>query len=399
MIELGARTDLARAKAAHGHHRVTYVELFFDLVFVFAITQLSHLLLHDLSLNGLLRTALLLLAVWWVWIDTSWVTNWLDPDKAPVRLMLLALMLVGLVLSTSLPDAFGARGGIFAVAYVTMQVGRSLFVLWALRRHNRVNYRNFQRIIVWAVMAGAFWLAGGFAESETARFGFWAVGLAIESVAPSAGFWVPRLGRSTTADWGDISGGHLGERAGLFIIMALGESVLVIGATFADLEWTPVVIGAVVASFIGSVAMWWLYFNIGADKAIEDIASSSDPGRQARLAYTYIHLLPVAGIIATAVADELVLGHPLGHTTLAVAATLLGGAALYLIGNLLFKWTVYGRPPLSHMVGLALLALLLPTVASLSPLALSAATSAILVIVAIWETLSLRPRRHGATLA
>jgi low temperature requirement protein LtrA len=389
MIGLGARRDVARGKPAHGHHRVTYVELFFDLVFVFAITQLSHLLLHDLSAAGLLRTSLLLLAIWWAWIDTAWVTNWLDPDRPPVRLMLLALMLVGLVLSTSLPEAFGERGLVFAVAFAVMQVGRSLFVLWALRRHNPVNYRNFQRITAWLSLSALFWISGGFAETETLRFAFWAAALAIESLGPISGFWTPGLGRSRTAEW-DVEGGHIAERAGLFVIMALGESILVIGVTFADLAWTPAVIGAVVASFIGSVAMWWIYFNIGADRASAEIIASSDPGRLARLAYTYIHLLPVAGIIATAVADELVLAHPGGHTSLEAAAALIGGAALYVLGNLLFKWTVYGRPPLSHMVGLGLLALLIPATPALSPLLLSAATSAVLVLVAVWETLSLR---------
>jgi low temperature requirement protein LtrA len=312
--------------------------------------------------------------------------------------MLLVLMLLGLVLSTSIPTAFEGRGLVFAAAYATMQVGRSLFVLWTMRRHNPVNYLNFQRITAWLLLSAVFWLSGGFAESETSRFLLWAVALALETAAPMLGFWTPGFGRSTTADW-DVEGGHLAERAGLFIIMALGESIVVIGAAFADLAWTPEVVGAVAASFIGSVAMWWLYFNIGADKASHDISLSSDPGSQARLGYTYIHLLPVAGIIVSAVADELVLAHPSGHTDIATtAAALLGGAGLYLFGMLLFKWTVYGRPPLSHMIGLVLLALLVPAVSSLSPLTLSAVTSVVLVIVAIWETLSLRPRRQGASV-
>src|SRR5690349_4255003 len=136
--------DLLRGKALNGHHRVTFVELFFDLVFVFAVTQLSHSLLEHLSLAGALQTALLLLAVWWVWIFTSWVTNWVDPEAAPVRLMLFALMLAGLVLSTSLPQAFEARGWAFAGAYVLMQLGRSLFMLWVLASRDAGNFRNFQ---------------------------------------------------------------------------------------------------------------------------------------------------------------------------------------------------------------------------------------------------------------
>ena len=111
----------------HQHNRVTYVELFFDLVFVFAITQISHSLLAHFTPLGVLQVTMLMLAVWWVWVFTSWTTNWLDPEQAPVRVMLFGLMIVGLLLSTSIPQAFGSRGLVFAMAYSSMQVGRTLF--------------------------------------------------------------------------------------------------------------------------------------------------------------------------------------------------------------------------------------------------------------------------------
>jgi low temperature requirement protein LtrA len=199
-----------------------FVELFFDLVFVFAVTQLSHALLEHFTLLGAIQTTLLLMAVWWVWIFTSWVTNWLDPETPAVRLMLFVLMLAGLVLSTSLPQAFGSRGLAFAAAYVFMQVGRSLFMLWALGSHSRRNLRNFQRITLWLALAGVFWIAGGLAEGTT-RFGLWGLALFLEYLSPAVGFWVPGRGRSTTADW-DVEGGHMAERCGLFIIIALGEA-------------------------------------------------------------------------------------------------------------------------------------------------------------------------------
>jgi low temperature requirement protein LtrA len=246
-----------RPRMAHGHARVTYVELFFDLVFVFAITQLSHLLLKDLTSLGAIRTGLLFLAVWWVWIYTSWVTNWLDPERTPVRLLLFILMLAGLVLSTSIPQAFGPRGLAFAAAYVFMQVGRSLFMIWALGDASPGNTRNFQRITVWLAAAGVFWLAGAFVEGDI-RLVLWPTALAIEFVSPTVGFWVPGLGRSTTGDW-DVEGGHLAERCSLFIIIALGESLLVTGATFANLTWAAATIAAFATAFIGSVAMWWIY--------------------------------------------------------------------------------------------------------------------------------------------
>jgi low temperature requirement protein LtrA len=383
----GARTCLLRERKPHEHSKVTFVELFFDLIFVFAITQLSHYLLEHFTVTGVLETALMLAAVWWVWIYTSWATNWLDPQTTPVRVVLFVLMLAGLVLSTSIPEAFGTRAISFAGAYVLMQAGRSAFMLWALRRHDDGNYRNFQRITSWFLLSALFWIAGVLADGPT-RFALWAIALTIEYAAPACGFWTPGLGRSRSTEW-DISGAHIAERCGLFIIIALGESILVTGATFGKMDWMVATAAAFAIAFIGSVAMWWIYFNIGAERAAEYIATSDDPGRHARVAYTYTHLLPVAGIIVTAVSDELVLAHPGGHVDFKTAATTLGGPALFLIGNLIFKRILAGSRGLSHMVGLGLLLLAAPAALVVPPLALGAITSAILVVVAIWETRSL----------
>jgi low temperature requirement protein LtrA len=391
-----AGASLLRRHTPNDHARVTYVELFFDLVFVFAVTQVSHALLAHLTPLGFLQAMLLMMAVWWVWIFTSWVTNWLHPERTPVRLMLFALMLAGLVMSTSVPHAFESRGLAFAGAYVFMQVGRCLFIMWALRHESEASRHNFVRITVWLAAAGVLWLAGGLAEGHW-RLGLWLAALAVEYVSPSTGFWTPGLGRSTTADWGDISGTHMAERCALFIIIALGESVLVTGATFAGLTWNAATVAAFLAAFVGSVAMWWIYFNIGAERASRHIAASGDPGRVARFSYTYLHLPLVAGIILAAVGDELVLAHPTGHTDAKTSAVLLGAPALYLLGNLMFKRATADSPALSHMVGLALLVALVPTSAVLSPLAFSAATTAVLVLVAAWETAAFQRWRseHG----
>src|SRR5262249_54736926 len=145
----------------HEEARVGMVELFFDLVFVFAVTQLSHTLLAHLNFEGAVHVTLLLLAVWWVWIYTSWVTNFLDPERIPVRVLVFLLMLAGLLLSSSIPEAFGTRGPVFAMAYVFMQVGRSVFVLWAIRFSSLSLQRNFQRVLVWLLLAAVCWIAGG----------------------------------------------------------------------------------------------------------------------------------------------------------------------------------------------------------------------------------------------
>ena len=371
-------------------HRVTFVELFFDLVFVFAVTQLSHGLLEHLTPLGALQAVILLLAVWWTWIDTAWITNWLDPDKPAVRVLLFALMLAGLVLSASIPKAFGDRALPFALAYIAMMALRDMFMLWALHNHDAGNHRNFVRISIWHIALAPLWLAGALSDGPL-RMTLWGIAVAIETVAPMAGFWVPVLGRSTTADW-NIEGAHMAERAGLFIIIALGESVLITGQTFAGLTWNAASVAAFTVAFLGSVTMWLVYFNIGAERGSKHAAASDDPGRIGRNGYTYLHIMIVAGIIVAAVGDELVLHHPGGHTDVKTAAVILGGPALYLLGNGLFKRLSAPYFPLSHLAGLAALVLLVPAAMVVSPLLLSALTTAVLIVVVAWEWISLRQR-------
>lgn len=385
---------LLRERVEHQHARVSYVELFFDLVFVFAVTQISHTLLEHFSGAGLAQAAFLLGAVWWIWIYTSWVTNWLDPETTPVRLLLFVLMFLGLVMSSALPEAFGETGLAFAGAYVTAQLLRSVFTTVSLEGASPANYRNFQRITIWLCCSGLFWIAGGLSEGPL-RFGLWLVALGIEYVGPAAGFQVPGLGRSQTSDW-DVEGGHLAERCALFIIIALGESVLMTGATAAKLPVTAVNLAAFVNAFVSSVAMWWIYFHIGAERGSRLIAHAADPGRIARIAYTYLHILLVAGIILVAVGDELVIAHPLGHTEAKTAIAVAGGPACYLLGNLLFKRATAGWYSFSHLVGLGLVAVLAFCAPLLPPLGFSLAATAILILVAAWEAISLRPRPQEA---
>jgi low temperature requirement protein LtrA len=381
------RGPLFRPIVPHQHSRVTYAELLFDLVFVFAVTQVSHTLLSHFTPLGAVETTLLLLSVWWVWVYTSWVTNWLNPELTPVRVLLFLLMLGGLVLSTSIPLAFDSRGLWFAIAYAAMQVGRTAF--WLASTPARTAARmNTIRILVWLSVSAVFWIAGGLAQSQT-RLLLWAVALGIEYVSPAVRFWIPKYGASSVADW-YVEGGHLAERCAGFIIIALGESIVVTGATFADLRWTSEVVVAFLSAFVTALAMWWLYFHKGAEAGSELISSSNEPGRLARLAYTYLHLPIVAGIILSAVADDLVLQHPRGHSDVRVVVSTIGGPMLFLIGAILFKHAIRGWLQLSHGVGIIVLGVLGWFGAGLSPLMLSVATTLLMVIVATWESLSLR---------
>lgn len=374
-------------RAPHQHHRVTYVELFFDLVFVFAITQISHTLLAHFTPLGVLQTAILFLAVWWVWIFTSWITNWLDPERTPIRVMLFALMIAGLLLSTSIPKAFESKGLAFAFAFVAMQVGRSVFTWLSIPKSEPAMRMNLLRISCWLAISGVFWIAGGFADGQT-RLVLWSIAVAFEFSGPALRFRIPGLGASSLQDW-EVEGGHMAERCALFIIIALGESIVVTGTTFAEIPWTATSFAAFAVSLFGSIAMWWVYFHIGAEAGAEQISHSGETGKLARLAYTYLHLPIVAGIVVTAVGDELLLAHPSGHADVKAMLSMIGGPLLFLIGTILFKRSIRGMFQLSHLVGIGLLIVLIPFAHLLSPLALSAATTIVMLIVAAWEAISL----------
>ncbi len=182
----------------------------------------------------------------------------------------------------------------------------------------------------------------------------------------------------------------MAERCAGFILIALGESIVVTGATFADLSWTASTTAAFVSAFAASIAMWWIYFHRGAEAGSEKISKSAESGRLARSAYTYLHLPIVAGIILSAVADDLVLAHPDGHSDLTTVACAIGGPLLFLVGTILFKHNIRGFLQLSHGVGIVALGAVAFFGSDLSPLMLSLLTTLALIVVAVWESLSLR---------
>lgn len=378
--------------------KVLYEELFFDLVYVFAVTQLSHYLLEHLTFLGAAQTLLMWFAVWLGWQYTAWVTNWFNPGALPIRIVLFAIMLIALVMSAALPRAFGDRGLIFAGCYALIQVGRTVWVLSALGKGSPMA-PNFRRMLAWLCVSAVFWLAGGFAEDGTMRLALWAVAVGCEYFSPMTGFAFPGLGRSTTREW-TIDGGHLAERCQLFVIVALGESVLASGASFAlAKDWNPLAVFEMVVTFLGSIAMWWIYFDTSSKAASHVIEHAEDPGRVGAQ-FHYIHVILIAGVIASAVANDLVIAHGDHHVELKYLLVLLGGPAVYLVGNAMFKRVVHGRFPLSHIAGVALLGLLIPVIGHASIAVAGTCTTAILLAVAVWDSVvrrrSVAPQKGAA---
>jgi low temperature requirement protein LtrA len=331
---------------------VTRVELFFDLVYAFAVTQLSRYLFEHATLEGALQTALLVAMVWLVWAYTTWVTNWLDPDRSPVRLLLVALALVSLVMSAGLPDAFGQGGLAVGASYAVMQVGRTLFTVIALRRDPLG--KTYQRILAWCVVSGSFAIAGGLTHGHTREL-LWLLAAGTDLLGGAVRFYTPGLGRSETRDW-TINVAHFAERYQSFLLIALGESIVVMGSALTALPAvTPIGVAGLLVAFGGAVMIWWIYFARTADYSAQIVARSSDPGRYGQVAYHLIHPIMVAGIIAFAAGQRTVIVHPLDAVAGPTALMILGGSALFLAGHALFKLQVFNTRPWTRLAGIVVL--------------------------------------------
>jgi low temperature requirement protein LtrA len=384
-----ARRSLLRNHGG-GHAAVSFLELFFDLVFVFAITQLSHFLKDSLTAVGFAQALVMFLAVWWAWMYTTWATNWADPQRFEVRVMLILVMLFSLVMAVALPRAFEDYALVFALAYVAIQLGRTLFMTAIMWKPNHRNGRNMLRISIWFAVSAIAWIAGALADAE-ARLAWWALAIGIEYAGPLAMFRVPGYGRSSPSDW-DISGSHMAERCGLFIIIALGEGIIITGASFASGSMEQGRVLAFLITFLSSVLMWWLYFDMGAERGSSHISEHEQAGLVARNAYTYLHMPIVLGIVIFAVADAKLLADwasPAGGKLLAV---LSGGALLFLVGVGLFKrqHSERGNFPFSHTIGVLLFAALTlwAWFIPLNALQLGGLGAAVFALVASWEWIS-----------
>jgi low temperature requirement protein LtrA len=384
-------------KDDHESTKASFPELFFDLVFVFALIQLSETLAADLSFGVAGAALLFIFALWWVWIHTTWVTNLLDAEIEPVRLLLFGLMFLGIVLAIALPKAFGDAGGmglVFAIAYSGMQIARSLFALYAFRGADRASYLTFWRITIWLAISSVFWIAGGFADLEP-RVWLWIAALAIEYVAPIVRYWLPGVG-SAPRETLDINGEHMAERCALFVIIALGETILTTGknaSSHMEGDLTPLVL---TCAFLSTVSMWWIYFHDGQEKVADKAEDSSAPQATAHYLFTYGHLPIVGGIILAAVGEDFGLSHPDQRGSFGHASALLGGPMLFLAG-LIWTKTVSSRfVPWSHCIGIALLAgcfLLVPFATNFT---IQILAMTILMIVAAWEYVALKSAKPAA---
>lgn len=385
---------LLRPRGEHAGE-VQPIELFFDLVYALAVTQLTHHLLEHLTWRGALESLALLWGMWAGWICVTWISNYFDVRTRPVRLALLVATFTGLVLASAIPSAFGDRGLLFAGAVVALIVGTPLLGMLGVGPAHPL-YRVLRRVVIWDALVGGLWIAGALADGDT-RLTLWLAASLIIGVVIFVGFPLPGLGRNRTTDY-PIAGLHMAERCLLFVILAIGESLLISGEGFGELPHSRQIWTAFIIAFVGSASLWWIYFDRSIVLARARMMATPDPGRLGVLAYTFYHMYLVAGIIVTAAGDERSIGHPSEPIGNAGLLVMLGGPALFLLGNLLYKATMFDQISRAQIVSIAVLGMLGLALHGRSNLLVATAATAVLVGVALWDFVAERrehPTSHG----
>jgi low temperature requirement protein LtrA len=367
-----------------GDQRATFFELFFDLVYVFAVTQLSHHLLANISWSGAAETAFMLIAVYWAWNYTTWMTNWFDPDTAPVRLVLVFVMAASLLMAVAIPEGFDAYALLFACAYSGLQIGRNAFVVVVTPRG--LFNQNFRQILAWSVLSAPLWVAGGLVDAGALRWVLWLGALGLDLAAPLVRYWLPGVGATAMSQW-QIESAHFGERFQLFVIIVLGESIVLAGATASDTGLSLEVVAALLLSFLSSTALWWLYFGEVAGSVLERMrgATAEERGQIGRDIYTYLHLPIVAGIVLVAVGDELVIGHPTDALHDSGALIALGAPALFLAGLMACGARIGQAQSLPRAVVVIALLAAVPLAAVADGLVVSGVLTALLAALVVAE--------------
>ena len=340
---------MSQAPTSSHEHQVSPLELFFDLVFVFAVSQLSHHLLQHLSWRVAAETAVMLLAVFTVWGYTSWAATMIPADRRATYWMLLAVMVLGLFMNAGIPGAFEAAGWRFVVPLVAIQIGRTL---WTLANARDPFYQDhFRRVLLWSVVTTPLWIAGAVASPAT-RLGWWALAAGLELV----GTWLahPIPGRRIQSEHVEFDAAHLLERCRLFLIIALGETVLTAGTAISKAPVEPMTALTGLSAMVMTISLFGLGFGRLGHLTEQRAAETRDPIYVSRHALNGVMLL-VAGLIMIAVANELVIAHPDGHGSIALTLLLFGGPILYLAAQAWYLHSILGQMARIQLAGTALL--------------------------------------------
>jgi low temperature requirement protein LtrA len=344
---------------------VSPLELFFDLVFVFALTQLSHHLLDHLSWRGAAETLVLLIAVFGIWSGTSFEATLLTIRRSQAQWMLLAVLLVGLFMNAAIQGAFETGGWAFVIPLLAIQAGRSILMI--VVAPTRMLREHYTRLLCWILATAPLWIAGATSDAEP-RLLWWAGAAVIDLI----GTWLahPLPGRMLRSEHVEFDANHMLERCRLFLIIALGESVLSSGTALADASRTLLTVVTGTCALVTIVALWGLHFAASGRLMDRYFETTADPILAARRTVNGL-LVSVAGLVSVAVGNELVIAHPQSQASVALSLVLFGGPLLYLLSQTVYLWAVLGIRSLPRLAALAALAVagglshLLPAYAAL----------------------------------
>jgi low temperature requirement protein LtrA len=374
--------------------RVTPLELFFDLVFVLALTQCTALMADDPTWGGLAKGLLLLGLMWWSWVGYAWLTSVVDPEVGLVRFAIFGAMAGLLVVALCLPEAFGDRALLFACGYGVVRFGQ-VALLFIAGRDDPALRRSTTGLAGGTGVGVGLLIVGALFESNTVQAAFWGVALLLDMAEPYL---------FGSEGW-KLMPEHFSERHGLIVIIALGESIVAIGVGAEAVE---VDAGVVVAATFGialAAALWWLYFDIVALVAARRL-STAEVGREqneiARDSFSYLHFPMVAGIVLVALGLKKTLEHVDDPLKTVPAVALLGGTAIYLLAHVAFRWRNVHRFSIQRVLCAVVLVALVPAALELPALATVAIVPALLAALIAYETIhfaELRDRlRHQLEL-
>ncbi|MEU1586550.1 low temperature requirement protein A [Micromonospora sp. NPDC005710] len=357
--------------------RASFLELFFDLAFIFALTRLSRALLDDASLNGGFQVLLMLAALWWVWFVTAWSADWFDPRAPLIVVLLLWVMFGGLLMAAAVPTAFDEHAEVFAIAYVAIHLGRGAILIPALRGHP-LQVRSL-RVAVWFAISGVLWVVGAFVAP--AREVLWALALLLEYLLAQLRWPFPRLGRSSWPEL-QVNGEHLSERYQQIFIIALGELILISGVAYSGSGLDRGSTMAFALSFATAVALARLYLVPAGSRLGASIVAEGPPGSRLALRAGYLHLVMIAGVLCTSVALEMTIEDPGDHHVGQLAVGVIG-PALFLTARVLLAAVVGGSLPWARLIGVPAIVVLGVATLRLPQLANSAVVVGVLLLVVL----------------
>ncbi|MCG5466796.1 low temperature requirement protein A [Micromonospora sp. MED01] len=382
---------LLRSEATR--QRATFLELFLDLVFVFALTRISARLIADFTdgqrgaYAGLGQALLLFLALWAVWSLTVWSTSWLDPDAPIVQTVIIMTLVGAMTMAVAVPNGFGARAALFAITLVTLQIGRVVF--FHVAGHGRPDPQQSIRVLFWFGLSAPLWVVGGLVNDGTVRGALWTLAVLTDYTGLLLGWPTPRLGAQRLGVQ-MIAAEHLAERYQQFLLIALGEAIFVIGLAFSGSEFHTDQTGGFVLALASTVLLWRIYFHVAGGMLGTAVDRSRNPARLAT-DMAFAHMVMIAGIVLTGVGFELFIAEPLGHLPATWLIAIFGGPVLFLAGRSALEYQVFGRVSRSRLAGLVAFGLLIPVALHLQPLTAGAVAAVVLLGVAAADA---RRSRH-----